>query len=139
EAGRDERTRGVDLALRGARTADFGDHAVVDGDVGGARVGTGAVEDVATSDDEVVGHAEAPVRRAGSNSVAMSRCDSRATSPPAPKLAPVMTKRLMPSPCSSSSRAAQTSGGPTTANRSTKSDSSPWACAALLRKCTLLS
>ena len=57
----------------------------------------------------------------------------------APKLAPVITKRVMPNAASSRNRSAHAAGGPTIANRSTNSGSSASVCAALLRRCTLLS
>src|SRR5439155_13565643 len=62
DTGRDEQAVGVDRLLRRgtAEVADLGDAAVVDGDVGGPGRGTGAVDDGAGADDEIV-HASDPL------------------------------------------------------------------------------
>ena len=55
EAGRHDPTVGIDGVSPGGDVArDGGDAPAVDGDVGRAPVGAGAVDDLAAADDEVV-------------------------------------------------------------------------------------
>ncbi len=57
EAGGDDEAFGVDDApgLSGFEVSDFGDAAILNGEIGGVPGGTGAVNDVAVADDDVVG------------------------------------------------------------------------------------
>jgi hypothetical protein len=78
EAGGDQQAVGVDRAPGGAvDLADGGDHPVGDGDVGGAGRGTGAVDDGAAADDQVMrAHGRLPLggRGAARRRRAAARC-----------------------------------------------------------------
>ena len=110
-------------ALRGlAARVDVGDDAVVDRDVGRARLGAGSVDDGAAPDDQIVRHDDASSRSCGSSSWASSWCDVRAVVPVGAEARAgddeAFDTEVRPA------RAAvrrTTSGGPTTAKRSTNS------------------
>src|SRR5690606_18679304 len=141
EAGRDQQAVGVDGAAPDAvDPAHLGDDAAGDGHVRGAGLGAGAVDDGAAADDEVVvAHGCAPWCTAGTTSVVSRRSARRAASRSARKVDPVTTNRSMPRAANPVSRSAQRSGGPTTANRSTKMGSSGSVWSARLSRWRVLS